>query len=103
GCELDCRRSQVLFQALQLPGARDGNDPRLLGKQPGKRYLRRSRFLPLRALAKETHQYLIRLASLRRKAREIVAEVGAVECGVLVDLAREEAPAQRTVGNEADT
>jgi hypothetical protein len=37
--EFDCHRSDVLVQALQLPGARYRDNPRLLGKQPGERYL----------------------------------------------------------------
>ena len=36
-------RSDVLLQALQLAGAWDGNDPWLLGKQPGQRDLGRCR------------------------------------------------------------
>ena len=52
--------------------------------------------------AEQIDQGLVRLPGLRREAREDVAEVGAVERRVLVDLAREEALAQRAVGNEAD-
>jgi hypothetical protein len=42
------------------------------------------------------------LRGLRREAGDGVAEVGAVEGGVLVDLAGEVALAQRAEGNEAD-
>ena len=52
--------------------------------------------------AEQIDQGLIRLQSLRREARQGAAEVGAVEGRVLVDLAREEALAQRAVGHEAD-
>ncbi len=50
----------------------------------------------------QINQRLIRFPSLRRKARDDVAEVGAVERSVLVDLSREEAFAQRAIRNEAD-
>src|SRR5207249_5804841 len=42
-------------------------------------------------LAQQINQGQIRLPSLRRKARNDVAEVGTVELRVLVDLSREEA------------
>ena len=87
---------------VQLRGARDRNDPRLLGKQPGERDLSRCRLLPFCDLAKQINQGLIRFPSLRRKARDDVAEVGTVERRVFVDLSREEAFAQRTEWNEAD-
>ncbi len=80
----------------------DRSRPRLLGKQPGERYLSRCRLLPFCDLAKQINQGLIRLPSLRRKARENVAEVGTVERRVFVDLSREEALPQRAVWNEAD-
>src|SRR5262245_60785186 len=88
---------------MQLRGARNWRDPRLLGKQPGERYLSRRRLLPFRDLAKQINQGLIRLPSLRRKAREDVAEVGTVERSVFVDLSREEAFPQRAIWNEADS
>src|SRR6266571_5370640 len=87
---------------MQLRGAWDGNNPRLLGKQPGERDLRRGRLLPCGDLAQQIHQGLIRLESLRREARERAAEVGAVERRVFVDLSREEALPQWTIGNEAN-
>jgi hypothetical protein len=37
--KFDGNRTDVLVQALQLPAARDGNNPRLLGKQPRERDL----------------------------------------------------------------
>lgn len=43
------------------------------------------------------------LPSLRRKAREGVAEVGTVERSVFVDLSPEEALPQRAIWNEADS
>jgi hypothetical protein len=54
-------------------------------------------------LAEQIDQGLIRLESLRREARQGAAEVGAVELRVFVDLAREEALAQRAVGDKADS
>src|SRR5262245_6317682 len=87
---------------MQLRGARDWHDPRLLGEQPGERYLSRRRLLPFSDLAEQINQGLIRFPGLRCKAREGVAEVGTVEGGVFADLSREEAPTQRAIWNEAD-
>ena len=75
---------------MQLRGARDWNNPRLLGKQPRERDLSRRRLLPSADLAEQINQGLIRFPRLRRKARESVAEVGAVERRILVDFSREE-------------
>src|SRR5208337_1283413 len=86
---------------MQLRGARDRNNPRLLGQQPGERDLSRGRLLPFSYLAEKAHQGLIRLERLRREAGEGAAEVGAVEGRVFVDLPREEALAERAVRNEA--
>ena len=102
GRQLDGRRPEVLLQAMQLRGARDGDDPGLLGEQPGERDLGRRRLLPLGDLAEQVDQGLVRLPGLRREAGDGAAEVGAVELGVLVDLPREEALAQRAEGDEAD-
>src|SRR3982751_126231 len=87
---------------MQLRGARDRNNPRLLGEQPGERDLSRCRLLPFGDAAEQIDQGLIRLERLRREAWQGAAEVGAVEGRVLVDLAREEALAQRAVRDEAD-
>ena len=54
-------------------------------------------------LAEQIDQRLIRLESLRREARQGAAEVGTVELRVFVDLAREEALAQRAVRDKADS
>ncbi len=53
GRQFDCRGSDVLFEAMQLRGARDRNDPRLLREQPGERDLSGSRFLALRDAAEQ--------------------------------------------------
>ena len=52
--------------------------------------------------AEQIDQRLVRLARLRREARERVAEVVAVERRVCVDRAGEEALAQRAERHEAD-
>ena len=44
--QFDGSRSDVFFQAMQLSGAGDRNDPRFLGKQPSERNLSRCGFLP---------------------------------------------------------
>src|SRR5438445_8769901 len=87
---------------MQLRGAWDRNNPRLLRKQPSERDLSRCRLLPFCDAAEQINQGLIRLEGLRREAREGAAEVGAVELRAFVDLAREEALAQRAVRDEAD-
>ena len=71
---------------------------------PAARRARSGRGSPssVRDLAEQIDQGLIRFPRLRREARDDVAEVGTVERRVLVDLPREEALAQRAVGNEAD-
>ena len=51
--------------------------------------------LPLSNLADYVEHRLVRLAGLWVEARDGVSELAAVECGGLVDLAREEAFAQR--------
>ena len=102
GRQFDGSRADVLLQAMQLRGAGDRHDPRLLRQQPGERDLGGRRLLPCGDLAEQIDQGLVRLPGLRREAGDDVAEVGAVERRVLVDLAREEALAQRAEGNEAD-
>src|SRR5207253_2022657 len=87
---------------MQLRGAWNWNNPRLLRKQPGERDLSRCRLLPFCDTAEQINQGLIRLKRLRREARKSAAKVGAVESSVFVDLAREEALAQRAVGHEAN-
>src|SRR5512132_4540025 len=89
GRKFDGSRSDVLLQAGQLRGARDRNDPRLLGKEPSNRDLSRRDLLPFTYLAKQINQGLVRFPSLRRKSREYVAEVGTVKHRVFVDLPRE--------------
>src|SRR5439155_2115930 len=101
--KLEGNRSDIFFEARQHGRARDRNNPRLLGKQPDERYLSRCRLLPFCDLSKQINQSLIRFPSLRRKARESVAEVGTVERSVFVNLSREEALTQRAVWNEADS
>src|SRR5438034_8132289 len=103
GRELDGSGSDVLLQAMQLRGTRDGNDPRVLGKQPGECDLSRCRLLSFCDDVQHIDQCLVRLPSFRRKARNDVAEVRTVERRVLVDLSREEAFAKRTKWNEPDS
>src|SRR5208282_461444 len=88
---------------MQLRGAWDRNNPRLLGEEPSERDLGRCRILPFCDAAEQINQGLIRLESLRREARQGAAEIGAVEGRVFIDLAREEAFAQRAVGYKADS
>src|SRR5512147_2651771 len=101
-CQFDSKCSDILLQTMQLRGARDRNDPWLLGEQPGERDLGRCCLLAFGNLPKQMDQSLIRFPGFRRKSWKDVAEVGAVECRVFVHLSREEASAQRTKRNEAD-
>ena len=79
GRELDRGGPEVLVQPMELRGARDGDDPGLLGEQPGERDLGGRRLLPLGDAAEQVDQGLIRLQGLGREARQGAAEVGAVE------------------------
>ena len=103
GREFDGDRADVFVQAMQLRGARDRYNPRLLRQQPGERDLRRCRLLSFRDAGEQIDQRLIRLESLRREARQGAAEIGAVELRIFVDLAGEEALAQRAVRDQADS
>src|SRR5712692_5507884 len=102
GREVDGNGCDVFFEARQLGCAWDGDDPRLLSKQPSEGDLRRGRLLPLCDLAKEIHERLIRFAVLRRKARNDVAEIAFVELRIFADLAGEEALTKRTEWDESD-
>src|SRR2546428_13481286 len=85
---------------LRRPG--DGNDPRLLRQQPSERDLSRCRLLPFCDFAKQINQRQIRFASLWGKARDDVAEIGAIELRIFGDLASEEALTKRAKWNESD-
>src|SRR5579863_4814375 len=87
---------------MSLCGTWDRNNPRLLSEQPSECDPSRSRFLPLRDAAEQVNQGLIRLESLRRKARESAAEVGAVERRVFVHRSRQEALAERAIWHESN-
>ena len=76
GREFDRDCSDVLVQTMQLRGAGDRNNPRLLGQQPGQRDLSGRRLLSLCDAAEQIDQGLIRLERLRREARQRAAEVG---------------------------
>ena len=65
GGELDVGRAQVLFHAVELGGAGDGNDPGFLHQQPGEGDLCGRRLLFRRDVGQQIHQGLIRLPVLR--------------------------------------
>ncbi len=102
GREFDSKCADVLIQALELPAARDGNNPRLLGKQPGERDLSRCRSLLFSDPGKQINDHPVGFARLRRKARQAAADIDTGEGGVFVDLSGEIAPAQRAERHEAD-
>src|SRR4029077_3604588 len=80
----------------------DRNNPRLLGEQPCEGYLSRCCLLSLCDLAQQINQPLIRFSSFWSKARDDVAEIGAIEFRIFVDLAGEEALTKRAKWNESD-
>src|SRR5439155_20888353 len=88
---------------MELRGARDWNNPRLLCKQPRERDLSRCRLLAFCDLAEQIDQCLIRFSRLRRKARKRVAKVRTIERRIFVHLSRAKASAQRTVRNKTDS
>ena len=71
-------------------------------EQPGECDLSRGRVLALRNIAEQVDQCLVRLESLRRKARQRAAEIGAVEFRVFVNLASQEALSKRAIRHKAD-
>jgi len=100
--EFNSRRSEILFKPRQLCCAWDRNDPRLLRKQPGECDLGRC-YSPLRC--ERTHQInqsLVRFPIIRAETRHAAAKVRAVELCVRIDLASQEAFAQRAERNESD-
>src|SRR5579862_1990026 len=102
GGERDRRRAVVLVEAMELGGAGDRHDPRLLRQQPSERDLRRRHHLLCRDFAQPVDQPLVGLARLGREARHDVAEIIADEAGVGVDRAGQETLAERAERNEAD-
>jgi hypothetical protein len=100
--QFDVNRPEVLFEAMRLRRAWDGDDPWLLGQQPRERDLSGRRLLPCRYPRQQIDQGLVRSAVLRSEARDGIAEVGAAQLGVLIDLARKKAPTQRAVRDKAD-
>src|SRR2546425_1518160 len=102
GCEFDRSCCKILLEAMKLRRPGDWNDPRLLRKQPSERDLSRCRLLPFCDFAKQINQRLIRFSSLWGKARDDVAEIGAIELRIFGDLASEEALTKRAKWNESD-
>ena len=71
---------------MLLGGPWDWDNPGLLGEQPGKRDLSGRGLLSLRDLAQQIDQGLVGLAVVCAEPRYSVAEVGAVELGLSVNL-----------------
>src|SRR5271157_636861 len=103
GRKLHYSGSDVLFKTMQLCCTGDRHDPRLLGEQPSDRDLSRCCLLLFCNLTKQINQCLICFPGLWAKARDDVAEVGAIELRVFVDLAREEACTKRAERNKSDS
>src|SRR2546430_2679150 len=87
---------------MELGGAWDRYNPRLLGQQPRERDLSRSRFLPFSDAVEQMNEALVGLESIRREARQGTAKVGAVELQVFVHFPRKKALAQGAVRHKTD-
>jgi hypothetical protein len=101
--ELHIDRSKVLFDAGDLCGARNGNDPMLLCQQPRQRNLRGRSAFALGFCLHGMHEYHVSFSSLWREAWNLVAEVAWIELGVLVDLPSQEASPERAERYEPDS
>ena len=88
---------------MQLRRARDRNHPGFLRQYPGDRDLRRGRVLALRDAGEQIYQRLVRLPIILLEARDTIAEIGAVERGLLVDFTRKEAFSERAKGHKSDS
>jgi hypothetical protein len=100
--EFDVGGSEVFFQAVELGGTGDGNDPGLLGEEPGEGDLGAGGFFLVGDFAQGFDDVLVGFAGFGLKARDGVADVVAGEGGFLVDGAGEEAFAEGAEGDEAD-
>ena len=79
GRKFDVHCPDVLLQAMQLPCARDGYNPRFLRQQPGKCNSCGRGALAFRDAFQKSDQGQVGLPILRRKARRDVAEIRAIK------------------------
>jgi hypothetical protein len=100
--EFDVQRSHILLDPVQLARTRDGHDPRLLSKEPGKRDLRRCRLLGIGDSFQEFDKCLVGLHRLGCEAGEPRTHVGFVEGLVRIDLSGQKALTEWTPRHEAD-
>src|ERR1700691_4110877 len=103
GRQLYVCSAKVFFETRKLRRAGNGNDPRLFRKQPGKRDLRGRCLLLMSKCGNHIDQSLIRLAIVLTESGHSVAEVGAVELRLGVNLAGQETLAKRAERNEPDS
>src|ERR1039457_5648124 len=94
--------AQIFFEPRKPGRTWNRNDPWLFCQQPCESDLRRRGFLLFREMGDYLDERLIGFAIFFAEAWDDVAEVGAVELGGGVDLAGEEASAQRAEGHETD-
>ena len=87
---------------MHLSRAGNRHDPRFLRQQPRERNLRGRRILPSSNMAEQIDQRLIGLHRLWGETRKPASEVGFVEGGGGINLACEEALAQRAPRHESD-
>ena len=84
--------AKVLSQAMQLGGARNWRNPRLLRKQPSQRNPGGSRLLALGDLADQLDQVVVGMPSLVGETRQRVADIAFPERRAVVDLAGQLTP-----------
>src|SRR5690606_41770212 len=80
----------------------NGNDPRLLGKHPGKRNLRRGCASLLAKLSQLINNNLICFSIVLAESGYDVTKVRLIKLRVGVDCPSEESPARRAIRNNAD-
>src|SRR5271155_2352330 len=88
---------------MQLGGAGNRNDPRLLRKEPSKCKLGRGHLLAGCNASQHVYERPVRLTRLRCKARHGIAEVLCAERGLGIDRAGQEALSEWAERHEADT
>ena len=99
---LDADRTQILLQAMQLRGPRDGHDERLLREQPGESDLRSRGALLLSDPLDQVDHRDVGGPGLGGDSRRIGAEIRGVERRLLVDGPREKAGTEWGPWDEPD-
>src|SRR5688572_16911445 len=99
--KLNSCRAQVFFKSIEFCSTWNWYDPRLLGQQPSKCNLCRSRILFFCNFFKQVDHNLIRLSRIGCKTWHDVSKIVAVELRVFINLSGKKASPQRTEWNES--